>query len=91
MKNENMHTVAGRLQPTASACWPSPAVEAARVPARLAGGLSDGETSPPRRGHYGEVARQGGMMRSSPQRQVDSEGWGQLWWWHSSDRELLWW
>jgi hypothetical protein len=76
MKNENMRTVAGQLQPTASACWPNPTVEAARVPARLAGGLSDGETSPPRPGHYGEVARQGGTMRSSPQRRVDSEGGG---------------
>jgi hypothetical protein len=31
---------------------------------------------PPQTGHCGEVARQGGVMRSSPQRQVDGEGGG---------------
>jgi hypothetical protein len=33
-------------------------------------------SSPPRPGHCGEVARQGGATRSSPQQQVDGEGGG---------------
>jgi hypothetical protein len=32
-KSENRRTVTGWLQPTTSTCWPSSAVEAARVPA----------------------------------------------------------